>query len=289
VRWLFLMACGCGRIGFNAVPAVLLADAEPADTRDAACTWSSWSAPQRIVELSSVDDDWEPALSPDGMQIVYVRSNATSATLETSLLFGTTWSAPIAIASLDTVQYDYGPAWNAAGSRLYFVSDRATTALYTSAVTGSAFAAPAQVMGLAGIVPAGPTLSTDELEMFYTVNPSAGVSHVARATRTTTSDVWADQGTVSELSVSAGIGWPSLSADGLTIYLEDDAGAFGIYSATRPAVGATFSTPTLVTELDTAGRNGDPEISRDGTTMIFSSNRAPSAGYDLFVSTRTCN
>src|SRR5262245_3201232 len=141
MRLAWLLACGCGRIAFDPLPS---------DGRvgDATCTWSPWSTPRLITELQSPVDELDPALSPDGQTLVFVRVPA-GATLELSALAGTTWGPPSTIPALDALGANYGAAWSADGRHLYFTSDRTgVIRLYVSQVDAGAFGPPAQVAGL---------------------------------------------------------------------------------------------------------------------------------------------
>jgi len=282
------MLAGCGRIRFDAV-------LDGGGDGSVACTsWTSWSVPQRISELASPENDFGPALAGDGRTVVFNRCDVDDSNC--SLVIATwqdatsTWSTPQLISTLDTGASTQDGAWDAAGTRLYF--GESTGNMLVSAYGGAAFGPGNIVAGLPNEAFAA-TLSSDELEMFYTLNMSMTQNLIARATRTSIGDPWTDQGAVPELALSNDTGWPSLSSDGLTIYVEDDndgPGPVQIYVATRTAIGGMFTPPMQVPELDASNAgNGDPEISRDGTTMLFSSDRAGGAGLaDIYRATRTC-
>ena len=295
---LVVMVVGCGRIDFGAQ----VSDSKGTDgagsgastdgTAPLCMSWSTWSAPQHIGALATADNDWEPALSGDRQTLVYTRQNVSMIALNLSTWQGSAWSAPTPIAALNAGGDAYGAAWNATSTRLYFSSTRTGNMkeLYVSTYDGSAFGAPSLVTGLEAVAGAtAPTLSDDELEMFYTQDLGPTAANLGHATRATITDSWTDLGPVAQLDVTSVVGWPSLSPDGLSIYVENDGlPAEAIQLATRTAVGAAFGTPVDVSELDTNGNNGDPEISRDGTTMVFSSDRSGAGQADLFMSTRTC-
>ena len=84
-------------------------------------------------------------------------------------------------------------------------------------------------------------------------------------------------------------GWPSLSRDGLTIFVEvaEVSSHTKIYTATRPAVGLAFGPLAPVVELGEAGANdGDPDLAWDCQSIYFSSDRAGAGKADVYVSTR---
>jgi Tol biopolymer transport system component len=293
VRLAILLLCACGRIDFGVQGGVgndsRPSDGESSDAIAACASWSSWSAPQRNVELASVDNDWETALTADGQTLVYTRQSTTRADLYLSTRQGAAWSTPAAIAGLIPGN-EFGAAWNLAGTRLYFASFGPTRQLYVSNYAQGVFDQAVLVAGLESTASiTSPTLSTDELEMFYTQDVNVSAADIGRAVRSSTADAWTDLGPVPELNTSAVVGWPSLSADGLSIYIENDVPDGEIYVATRAAIGAPFGAAVPVTEIDAIPTNGDPEISRDGTTLIFDSDRAGGAGLnDVYTVTRTC-
>jgi Tol biopolymer transport system component len=279
--WLVLLV-GCGRVGFDGVSAL---------GADAAGGGVTWSAPQPIPGVSSAKVDWAPAISADSQLLVLSSDRGgNNDDLYLATWTGNSWTTPVSIAALDTPSTETDPDWSSDGTLLYFSSDRGgMDHLYQSAYSGGAFAAPTLVPGLESVLAIGEIVSRDGLEMFFT-DVSSGSADISRATRASVSDPWTVLGSVDELDSSNADGWPTLSADGLTMYLESDrSGKEQIYIATRPSIGAAFSTPALVASLaDPNNDYGDPDLSSDGNTMYFSSNRSPTLGFfDLFESVRT--
>ena len=76
---------------------------------------------------------------------------------------------------------------------------------------------------------------------------------------------------------------PSLTDDMLELYF--DRGS-EIAIAKRSSVLDPWGPPTIVAELMSPGADGRPQVSGDGLLMIFSSNRAPSMGLDLWWTVR---
>jgi Tol biopolymer transport system component len=80
---------------------------------------------------------------------------------------------------------------------------------------------------------------------------------------------------------------PSLTADQREIYFNSDrSGANKIYRAVRASVTSPWSAPEVVTELEGDGDEDHPAISPDGLRIVFSSDRPPSTGNDLWMATR---
>lgn len=82
---------------------------------------------------------------------------------------------------------------------------------------------------------------------------------------------------------------PSLSSDGLTLYLGSRAtGDEDIYMSTRTDRGTKLSPAIPVSELNTDGDDGTPWISADGLELFFYSDRSGTmGGKDLMQASRT--
>jgi hypothetical protein len=141
------------------------------------------------------------------------------------------------------------------------------------------------------------TVTGDVLTMFFTRGVGGGVT-VFQATRTATSD-FANPVALTDIATSYYGGMvPSITNDGLTMYLayrqaDPDAGPdlfppeggvdagpapFDIYRYTRTKVTDPFTGPQHVTELASAFNDLQPAISGDGNTIIFSSDRDTDGG-----------
>jgi hypothetical protein len=79
--------------------------------------------------------------------------------------------------------------------------------------------------------------------------------------------------------------FPTLTADGLTIYYE--IAGMHIHRAHRAAIGDDFIDEGLETTFASPDDDTDPSISDDGYTFIFSSLRSGTS-FDLFISQRDC-
>lgn len=285
-----LVACGCGRIAFEPV------QDGSTDAGDAEC--SPWSAPVEVTALTTADDDWEPTLSPDGALLVFSRVGATRVIYAAPRTGATLFGTPTAIEALVSAGNETGPAWAPTGDQLLFSSDRLRPTgqdrLWTSSYTNGAFQPPIEVAELANVAVRAPALGGDGLELYYTDDPTPGVSRIFRATRATSSAPWVPTGPEAGIDLpDGGSGWASVSADSLTIYFEGKVmNDSRLWRATRASVGERFTAPRIVEELAAMPdlvAAGDPEISRDGTMLLFAMDRVSTAtGFDIFISTRSC-
>jgi hypothetical protein len=108
-----------------------------------------------------------------------------------------------------------------------------------------------------------PTLSDDELEIYFASTRLAGRKQIFGSKRTSRSDRWDVPALVNELATSVGITYsPELSRDGLTLWFVSDRpggqGDIDVYVSTRTARGAAWSLPTNATDLNTAACEIDP-------------------------------
>ncbi len=135
----------------------------------------------------------------------------------------------------------------------------------------------------------GPTVRTDLLEMYFASDrPGLGFNDIYVTTRPTAASPWGTPSIVNELSTAGAELQPSLSRDGLTIYLTQFAGAngFDIYKATRTSLTAAWGTPAVSSELDSVADDAPMNLSTSGLAMLVTSTRPGSAGYDVYLATR---
>jgi len=246
-----------------------------------------------VLAVDTAFDEWAPALSGDKLTLVFEsdRAGGRDLYLATRPTVEASFGPAVLIQAVDTLASERDPTLSMDGLTMYFTSDRAGPPLLYRATRSSpvaAFANPTSVAELASVALAGPALSADGAELFYS---DAGENVVIRA-------AWASgTGFVPEGSQTtleaAPIGSPSLSGDGLTLYYHHVAGLFQpyqIYAAHRANPAAEFGPSAPVIELASPGTDtGEPEISKDGRTIVFSSSRPGGAGgYDLYLAERDC-
>ena len=138
----------------------------------------------------------------------------------------------------------------------------------------------------------GPTLSDDQLCLITQQYGKPGeITNGLREYRRQTVDApWGDVVQVVDTSE----GYPSLSADGLTLLTVTDSvnRADGkthrdLMLRTRTARGAPWGPRTLIASLNSDGNEYRPVIASDGLSLVFSSNRAGGVGgMDLWISRR---
>ena len=143
-----------------------------------------------------------------------------------------------------------------------------------------------------GASQADPTLTADELELYFSSNPNTDwdIWLVQRARSTAP---WVAPVKVEELSSTSLDETPEVSADGLTIYLasERPGGKFAgehLWVSHRATRTAGWDSPTQVTELAGVDRSAEisPSLQRDQLMMVFASQQTGVDNWDLYITTR---
>jgi Tol biopolymer transport system component len=150
----------------------------------------------------------------------------------------------------------------------------------------SSFSAPRRLPLNDTLTPAwGPRLSADQLTLYFT---SADDNFVA--TRATLMDEFSNPVPLAAINSAAADMAPSLTADGLTYFLETTrAGDVKIFFAKRNAVGEEFSTPVLVEGVNTNDPgviDFQPYVTPNGDALYFGSTRGPDGDHDLYRAER---
>lgn len=130
---------------------------------------------------------------------------------------------------------------------------------------------------------------TGDLRELYFSSTRAGGSDIWVSRRASPGDPWGSPSMVTLLSSSGTDRSPSVSFDGLAIWLASDREPFRgrIWRSTRPNRGAPWSSPAPVGELASPNFDTAPSVDAAETTMFFSSLRQQSAsGFDIYSSTR---
>ena len=89
----------------------------------------TWSAPQRVAELSTSFQEQRPSIRFDGLEIVFQSNQPPSAGFDlwvsTRESVTEAWSTPVRINNVNSPQTDGQPYLSGDGMTLYFTSDRA--------------------------------------------------------------------------------------------------------------------------------------------------------------------
>ena len=182
--------------------------------------------------------------------------------------------------------------------------DEAATIGGDGATTDSPGSGPFGTATLVPVISTGstwdedPTLTADQLEMYFESSRSAGNQDIWVSRRASVTAPWDAPQRVAELSTAAAEQGPAVSLDGLTIWFGTNRGSttgvdYDIWTASRlrrtePSGALTpWGAPTRVAELATTSVETAPSVDESGLVMVFMSNRPGGAGgYDIYMTTR---
>jgi hypothetical protein len=275
-----MLASACGRVGFAPAPD------STTNAGEDQCTLGAWANMQRLEALASTSEDWEPAMSLDGLVVVFASQRGDAVNhLYVATRASTTESfdnvRPLTELGGGVGIREDSAAWSTDGSRLYFLqSGRPHSAEHLG---GGMFAAPVDTADL----PAADSwvMANGGLEAFYMVYSPPTDADLQHATRASSTDPWIVDNLVDGMNRDGEQeGWPGFDEARQELYFEQDGGSGPeVRMASRAAPGEPFG------PLSTVDFGGDPDISRDGRTLLFAADRLGGAGgADLYMLTRDC-
>jgi Tol biopolymer transport system component len=150
------------------------------------------------------------------------------------------------------------------------------------------FGAPTPIV-LAGAEPGDddPSLTGDELELYFNATRGATSADIWVATRNSTAESWSLPRMVTELSSIWGETTPEVSTDGLTIYFASERpggqGNHDIWISTRLSRAAMWTDPVVVPSLGSPAAESSPGTP-DGLAIVFTTNAAGTS--DIVASSR---
>lgn len=153
----------------------------------------------------------------------------------------------------------------------------------------SPFGTPVLLTGVDGMGSNGEgRLSPDELTIYF-YSDRSGNNDIFMATRPSRTSAFGTPQALTSVNTTGAEGWPSPTADGLSLFLESSAsGAYQVLVSTRTTLVAQFSAPSVVANVNLTGfSNVQPFVLADESAIYFGSNRTgTSGGYDLYRSAR---
>ena len=202
----------------------------------------AWQPPMRVGELDSVDSDWAPAVSLDGLRIWFASDRgivprgqiwrATRATRAAG------WDPPAPVAELASDSVDFAPAVDATETTMYLSSDRAN---------------------------AGATAGGADFEIYA-------------STRTGPGAPWGWPVPVAGIASSDDEYDPFVAQGGLVVFFTSMRSGMGdIYWSSRRSLAEPFAAPSPVDDLNSNTYDSDTTLSPDLGTVMFSSTRSGNA------------
>jgi Tol biopolymer transport system component len=293
--WWFVVACGCGRLGFDAHPGD--ASAPPDE-----CTWSAFSTPTPVVgSLQSSEDDWgpTPALGGEALYFYSYRAGSSGADIwyATRASIAGAFGDAVRLAELDTPADE--TAVGISDDALTLVFDRDGDLFIAERNSPDGAFAAANALGAVNSPSADsdPWLSADGLDLVFAssrIGPDQHGLDLFETRRATRNGQFGTPTEVAGVNSDQDDFSPTLSADGLDLYFASRRPGLGgadIYTAHRATLEASFAQPIRVDEVSTAKDDVGTRLSRDGTTLYlnYDAVTAGGANADLDSATRSCD
>ena len=204
--------------------------------------WGRWldhtvrfAAPQSLATINSTAFDRDPFLAPDELSVF--------------------------VSSIRTMALGSSDIWVATRASTAVAFD-APTLLLTVSSTGGESKFSFTANGLYGVVGSDRTGGKGAIDVWETSRASAG-------------DPWGVpvQTHLGQVNTADADHDPTISADGLHVYLAPATGTQHLAVASRSSLTKNFSAPAAITELDSGTGDADPTVSADERVIVFSSNR----------------
>jgi hypothetical protein len=132
-------------------------------------------------------------------------------------------------------------------------------------------------------------LSPDELTIYFMSDRAGGTgsNDIYMSTRASISDNFGTPQAVAGVNTTASDAWPSVTADGLSMYLESNStGTYQVMISHRTTVIGQFPAPTPVANVNVGVSQGQPYILPDESVLYFAANPTSTVAADLFRSAR---
>jgi len=248
--------------------------------------------------VNTTYNEGSPSVSADGLAL-YFSSDSPDGYGSNDLMVSTrktlqdVWEAPMNLGEgINTSFFDGMPSISSDGLSLYFTSTR------SNGVNWDIYVASRQTLDAPWEEPVNigsrvnsssgeyfPNISSDGLSLFFASDrPGSGFIDLYVAKRETIQDDWtAAVNLGSPVNTSAFEGWPSISADGLSLFFcSFRPGGYGsgeLWVSTRATIDESWGEPVnLGPSVNAASDDACPSISADGSTLYFFSDRSGGVG-----------
>lgn len=198
---------------------------------------SPFDVANELITITTNDDDADPTISHDGLEIIFFRSTGIGCLYDARRPSTT---VPFDPATATTICNAGGAFLSRDGLTLYYntrIDNQGEGVLYrtTRASTSDVFEPGAPIPELTGGATKGyPALTSDELAIVFESSGGGPDLDLWIATRTTTADPFGTPDRIPELETTSNDGDASFTDDGTEIFFESDQpGSPDLYHATR--------------------------------------------------------
>ena len=277
-------------------------------------TQDSWTTPVNLGSVvNSPDYDHCATISPDGLELFFASAREadygqTDVWVSTRATRDSEWDVPVPLPEpINSSGFDGAPSISADGLSLFFYSSRTgSQAADIWVTTRPSIREPWDPpVNLGPILNSrygdlSPSISPDGSTLFFCSHRPGGFGgfDIWQATIMPLPDLEMSFGNPNHLGWDINMNWtkdafPSVSADGLTLYFEshrlfEGYGAGDLYVTTRATTDDDWGRPTPLPEpVNSSHDEATPCVSADGLSLFFSSNQPGGYGnHDLWLTTR---
>jgi Tol biopolymer transport system component len=275
---LALVACGCGRLGFDELGPGPGATHEPAGIPERIPTLEAPSATEAHPSASADLRELYFGSDRDGGQGGFDIWRATRATPADP------WGDAVPVAELNTGDDDNTPSLSFDGLTMYLSSDRpgglggVDIWVSTRSSRSAPWSAPVDVRELSSVYDdAGAAPDAAGLLVVFDRHVSGDDRDLWHATRATATSTWGPATRLKTLNTTSQDADPFVSADGLHLLFDSDRNSHSyreLFLASRMPDGEFGdATPAPLVELDSDRADADPWLSPDNMYMVFLSSR----------------
>jgi len=252
--------------------------------------------------VNSSSGDSNPSISADGLSLYFGSSRpGTSGNSDiwvaTRSALNAPWGKPVNLGSpVNSGAIEIEPDISADGLELYFeawggrlgnVNNNADVWVAKRATITDFWESPVNLVPLVSTTyPDGePTISFDDLELYFVTGSFGGDSDLFVSTRATSSDDWGIPVQLSQVNPPGAEWSPSISPDGRVLLFgvspegSQSQSSTDIWMTIRDTVSRDWNPPIkLESPINSTSRECPGDISADGRTLYFDSQRAGGVG-----------
>jgi hypothetical protein len=267
----------------------------------ASAATAQWSTPTNLgAPLNTTASDYYPQFSYDGLILRWSNGNSTPpggwGVYQTQRLTRhSPWGAlTVEPGGIQTPSNDLSVWVFRDELTCYFTTITGTTDIHavTRALPTDPWGAPAIIPELVGTgTDFGVTVTADGLYMLWS-GARTGAGDIYESSRPTPTSPWTPPILVTNLSRTTADYGPSLSPDGLTVYLCQTGvggpGGWDVVQSTRKLRTDPWPLPVLVANVSSVSLEREVDVSADGRELVVTSDRAGGiGGPDTWYSTFT--